>query len=112
MPDLSASQERLRHGVNQSRGVFSMMPYQVYQLYETERPKSAAEVRRADEQLGRAAEGISSLWWGAAEFIGISRRAPYQGQRHAKIASRPSLPAGLRAGVLCDQIAVACCDER
>jgi len=29
-----------------------MMPYQSYQIYQAERPKSAAEIRRADEQLG------------------------------------------------------------
>jgi hypothetical protein len=29
-----------------------MMPYQSYQVYQAERPKTAAEIRRADEQLG------------------------------------------------------------
>ena len=48
-----------------------MMPYQVYQLYQTERPKSPTEIRRADEQLGRAAESISGLWRRAVEPIGI-----------------------------------------
>jgi len=33
-----------------------MMPYQSYQIYQAERPKSAAEIRRADEQLGQLAE--------------------------------------------------------
>ena len=88
-----------------------MMPYQVYQLYQVERPKSAAEIRRADEQLGRAAQGMANLWCWAAESIGISR-APSRGQRCAQISSRPSLPARHRSGVLGDQIAVACSDER
>jgi len=39
-----------------------MMPYQAYQLYQAERPKSAAEIRRADEQLGHMAENMSGLW--------------------------------------------------
>jgi hypothetical protein len=53
-----------------------MMPYQVYQLYQTERLKSAAEVRRADEQLGRAAQRISRLGRRTAAFMGIPP-APY-----------------------------------
>jgi hypothetical protein len=36
-----------------------MMPYQSYQIYQAERPKSAAEIRRADEQLGHMAENVS-----------------------------------------------------
>jgi len=66
-----------------------MMPYQVYQLYQAERPKSAAEVRRANDQLGRAAEGLSSLWCRAAESIGIPR-APYRAPRCAGPAHRRS----------------------
>jgi hypothetical protein len=38
-----------------------MMPYQAYQLYQIERPKSRAEVRRADEQLGRMAKSVTVL---------------------------------------------------
>ena len=33
-----------------------MMPYQSYQVYQAERPKTAAEIRRTDEQLGQMAE--------------------------------------------------------
>ena len=33
-----------------------MMPYQSYQVFQAERPKTAAEIRRADEQLGHMAE--------------------------------------------------------
>lgn len=39
-----------------------MMPYQAYQIYQAERPKTAAEIRRADEQLGHMAENMSWLW--------------------------------------------------
>lgn len=38
-----------------------MMPYQAYQLYQIERPKSRADFRRADEQLGRMAESVTAL---------------------------------------------------
>jgi hypothetical protein len=39
-----------------------MMPYQSYQFYQVERPKTADEIRRADEQLGHMAENVSRLW--------------------------------------------------
>jgi len=39
-----------------------MMPYPSYQVYQAERTKTAAELRRADEQLGRMAEDVSRLW--------------------------------------------------
>jgi hypothetical protein len=39
-----------------------MMPYQAYQLYQAERTKSAAEIRRADEQLGEFSQALSSVW--------------------------------------------------
>jgi hypothetical protein len=32
------------------------------QMYQAERPKSAAEVRRADEESGRLAKSVSFLW--------------------------------------------------
>jgi hypothetical protein len=38
-----------------------MMPYQAYQLYQIERPKSRAEIREADERLGRVAERVTAL---------------------------------------------------
>ena len=47
-----------------------MMPYDTYRLYQVERVKSCAEVRRADEQLGRLASAASSL------FRRVTRRAP------------------------------------
>jgi hypothetical protein len=46
-----------------------MMPYQVYQLHQAERPKTAAEIRRADAQLGELSQAVSSAW------CHVSRRA-------------------------------------
>ena len=48
-----------------------MMPYQSYQIYQAERPKSAAEIRRADEQLGHMAENASRLWRHATRPIAL-----------------------------------------
>ena len=50
-----------------------MMPYQSYQIYQAERPKSAAEIRRADEQLGQMAENVSWLWQHAIRRITLFR---------------------------------------
>ena len=38
-----------------------MMPYQAYQLYQIERPKSRAEIREADERLGHMAKSVTAL---------------------------------------------------
>jgi hypothetical protein len=43
-------------------GSVVMMPYQVHQLYQAERTKTAAEIRRADEQLGKLGQAFSSAW--------------------------------------------------
>jgi hypothetical protein len=56
-----------------------MMPYDTYRLYQIERAKSPAEVRRADEQAARLASAASSL------FRGITR--PWRASHRA--ASRP-----------------------
>jgi len=58
-----------------------MMPYDTYRLYQIERAKSPAEVRRADEQAARLASAASSL------FRAFTR--PWRGRR------RPS-PAATR----------------
>ena len=50
-----------------------MMPYQSYQVYQAERTKTAAEIRRADEQLGHMAENISWLWQRATRPIALFR---------------------------------------
>ena len=39
-----------------------MMPYQTYQVFQAERPKTVTEIRRADDQLGHMAENVSRLW--------------------------------------------------
>jgi hypothetical protein len=43
-------------------GSVTMMPYQVFQLYQAERTKTAAEIRRADDQLGELSRALSSAW--------------------------------------------------
>jgi hypothetical protein len=50
-----------------------MMPFQSYQLFQAERPKAAAEIRRADEQLGHMAENVAWLWQHAIRPIALLR---------------------------------------
>ena len=50
-----------------------MMPYQSYQVYQAGRPRTAAEIRRADVQLGHMAENISWLWQRATRPIALLR---------------------------------------
>ena len=38
-----------------------MMPYQSYQLYQIERPKTAFEIRCADERAGRTAAAVAAM---------------------------------------------------
>jgi hypothetical protein len=38
-----------------------MMPYESYRLYQIERPKTAAEIRRADEHAGRLAAAVARM---------------------------------------------------
>jgi len=45
------------------------MPYDTYRLYQIQRTKSSAEIRRADEQTARIASAIAAL------FEVITRRA-------------------------------------
>ncbi len=61
-----------------------MMPYDVYRLYESERAKSHAELRRVDEQSGRLASAASSL------FRGITR--PWRAMRWPSPAATRDLP--------------------
>ena len=39
-----------------------MMPYDNYRLYQTERPKNAAEIRHADAMTGQLAAAASGLF--------------------------------------------------
>ena len=50
-----------------------MMPYQSYQTFQAERPKTTAEIRRADDQLGHMAENMSWLWHHATRPIALFR---------------------------------------
>src|SRR5215472_12251179 len=50
-----------------------MMPYQVYQLYQAERTKTAAEIRRADDKLGELSRAWSSAWYHATRPIVVLR---------------------------------------
>jgi hypothetical protein len=52
-----------------------MIPYQSYQLYQAGRPMTAAETRRADEQLGHLAESVSWLWHRATRPVARLRGA-------------------------------------
>ena len=65
-----------------------MMPYQAYQLYQIERPKSRAEIREADERLGHMAKSVTALWERMAQPVTVRalslrgfRRQPATAQR-------------------------------
>jgi hypothetical protein len=61
-----------------------MMPYNSYRLYQIERAKSPAEVRRADEQAGRLASAASSLFRGITPPVrAIDRSSPAATRRLA-----------------------------
>ena len=53
-----------------------MIPYQVHQLYEAERTKTAAEIRRADERLGELSQALSSAWRPATRTKAVLRALP------------------------------------
>jgi hypothetical protein len=65
-----------------------MMPYQAYQLYQIERPKSRAEILRADEQLGRMAESVTALRERIAQATTARARSPRSLRRQPATASR------------------------
>lgn len=71
-----------------------MMPYNSYQLYQVERAKSPAEVRRADEQAGRLASAASSL------LRGITRPVRAMGRSSPDATRRLPLPRPTRADSL------------
>ena len=52
-----------------------MMPYQAYQMYQIERPKSPAEIRRADEQRGRMAQSATALGERVAQWVTVLARS-------------------------------------
>ena len=51
-----------------------MVPYDTYRIYQIERAKSLAEVRRADEQAARVASAVSSLLRGITRPVRAVRR--------------------------------------
>ena len=51
-----------------------MVPYDTYRIYQIERAKSPAEVRRADAQAARVASTISSLVRGITWPVRAARR--------------------------------------
>jgi hypothetical protein len=82
-----------------------MMSYQAYQVYQAERPKTAAEIRRADEQLGHMAENVSWLWRRAIRPV-VALRGPaprnwsdqrpvHTGARLSRNAAGPSCASAL-----------------
>ena len=77
-----------------------MMPYQVYQLYQAERTKTAAEIRRADEQLGELSRALSSAWQHArpqAVLRALAGAAAGSGAGHEPVRSRQwTQPRGVR----------------
>ncbi len=66
-----------------------MMPNQVYQLYQAERAKTAAEIRRADDQLGELSRALSSAWRHAS-----GPKAMLRALVGAVAESGPARPAG------------------
>jgi hypothetical protein len=85
-----------------------MMPSDAYRLYQVERLKTAAEIRRADEHAGRFAATVARLVRGAfrparpAQPARPARPAPTTlkprpGMARA-VVSRVAEPAGRQAG--------------
>jgi hypothetical protein len=69
-----------------------MTPYGAYQLYQAERPKSAAEVRRADEQLGEISRTLSAAWHHASRPAGAL--LALLGRRRRRDQARSAEPCG------------------
>jgi hypothetical protein len=51
-----------------------MNPSNTYRMYWLERPKSAFEMQRADEQIGRLASAVSSVFRGLSTVRESRRR--------------------------------------
>ena len=65
----------------------AMMPYENYRLYQIERPKTAAEIRLADEHAGRLAAAVTRMLSNLTQ--GPRRRRPAPSPRVAEVA-RPA----------------------
>ena len=88
------------------------MPYGAYQQYQIERPKSAAEIRRANEQMGELSRTLSSAWLGATRPAGAllalaerrtRDRARQTAVSHPALSERQSTAAGQ-----CDRATARC----
>jgi hypothetical protein len=80
-----------------------MTPYSGYQLYQVERPKSAAEIRRANAQLGEFSRTLSSAWHDATQsgsaLLALVGRRPRDGARQiAHSIPEPSEPQSAATG--------------
>ena len=51
-----------------------MVPYDTYRIYQIERTKTLAEVRRADQRAAQLASAISSLVHGLIRPVRAARR--------------------------------------
>ena len=71
-PYRSGLRERLNDDA--LKGSRIMMPYDTYRLYQIERAKSPAEVRRADDQAARLASAASSLFQSIMRPSRVRRR--------------------------------------
>ncbi len=54
----------------------AMMPYENYTLYQIERPKTAAEIRLADERAGRLAAAVTGMLRNLTQRRRLRRPAP------------------------------------
>jgi hypothetical protein len=83
---------------------------QIYQLSQAERPKSAAEIRQANEDMGRLVRSMSTRWHAAGAHVrsipGIAARATAAAlrQRGANRAGRR--PLGTNVTSLTDDAGV------
>jgi hypothetical protein len=65
----------------------AMMPYEAHKLYQIERPKTAAEIRLADERAGRLAAAAAGMLRYLTQGARLRRPAP-----NARVI-RPAPPA-------------------
>ena len=70
-----------------------MMPYDSYRLYQTERPKTAAEIRHADEQIGQFSATASALFRSITRPRRVARAYRLDSRRcAAQCTAEPALP--------------------
>jgi hypothetical protein len=81
----------------------AMKPYDTYQLYQIERPKTAAEIRLADEHAGRLAAAMAGL---VRQLTGAWRRKRPVPERDGPFAETKEQIAGFDV-LECDSLADA-----